>query len=75
MHSELRGLTPVLRAAGDIDLQRRDFIVMQEQMINDIAGIETALNALWEHPLKTLGELLWEEKNIGLVTKYNLSFA
>jgi len=71
---DYRGLTPVLNAASNFELQRKDFIVMQEEMIKDIAGLELALNTLWTYPLRTLSELLWEERNMALATKYNLTF-
>ena len=41
-------------------------------MGDDLRGILTLLNALWERPIADLDTLLFEERNAALLKKYNL---
>jgi len=65
-------MRPIQDAAKDIRRLKRDFIVREEQMSDDLHGILTLLNALWEKPIADLDALLFEERNAALLKKYNL---
>jgi hypothetical protein len=60
------------RVKYNIDKLNSDFILLQEQMVNDFAELQTRLNDLWHRPIEDLRTLLLREHNPKLLAKYNL---
>ncbi len=42
-------------------------------MVSDLWTLQTHLNSLWEKPLGDFTKLLYEDRNVALSAKYNLS--
>ena len=57
----------------DPEKLKRDFVVREEQMFSDFRTCKERLNALWKKPIADLIGLLYEERNLVLLGKYNLS--
>jgi hypothetical protein len=67
-----RSFFAIETAAADIGKLTSDFILQQEQMINDFAELQIRLNELWRKPIEDFRNLLLKELNHTLLMKYNL---
>lgn len=72
--SQYKKLDAVFAAASDIQRQKQDFIMMEEQMVSDFAELQSVLDSVWERPLTDVTKLLFEERNALIVEKYALVF-
>ena len=68
---QYRSFYAIQQGWGKAEMRKRDFILVQEQMIIDFAEIQTRLNALWQAPLNDM-RALFRERNALLVQKYDL---
>ena len=65
----------IIAVASDIELLKSDFILEQEQMIEDFAIVQTLLNGLWKKPIDRLRTLLYKERNPRMLSKYDLALS
>ena len=60
-------------AADDPGRLQNHFIVMKEQMIQDMETVEAALNKLWQRPTADVKRLFFEDKNAIILGKYQIT--
>lgn len=72
--SKYKKLDSVFAAASDIQRQKTDFIMMEEQMVADFAELQSVLDSVWERPLADVADLLFKERNAIILEKYALAF-
>jgi hypothetical protein len=60
---------PVQEAANDPERLKRDFIVREQQMANDMRNIQIALNGVWKKPIAELCSLLYYKRNPALLRR------
>lgn len=70
-----KSLEAVFAAANDTEIQRDDFIQVEEQMVLDFASLQSILNSVWKRPLHDIETLQYEERNPVLMARYNLTIA
>lgn len=63
----------VYLAADDPGRLQNHFIVMKEQMIQDMETMEAALNKLWQRPTADVKRLFFEDKNAIILGKYQIT--
>ena len=69
---DYRSLRAVQEATRDVTRLKKNFILREEQMTNDMQELQQLFNALWEKPIADLTRLLYTEKNPILLARYNL---
>ncbi len=60
-------------AAEDPGRLQNHFIVMKEQMVQDIETLETMLNGLWHRPTADLKRLFFDDQNAIILAKYQIT--